>query len=274
MRFEPRLPAEGINGGLEHPLKEAAVLVGGLSVLFAVLFVGLIWFVDIVVTLVPVRAEARTFAAWGLDGLADGAGEPRVAAAERLLARLARHWPDAPYEFRLGFLPVDAPNALALPGGLIAVTRGLLDEVETENELALVLGHELGHFHHRDHLRQLGRGVVVGVALAVLSNAADSRLQLGDVVADLTSRSFGRDQERMADRFGLGLVAAEFGHVAGAWAFFERLRAAGKGHDGLVAYLATHPGNRERIDDLELLAAERAWPTAGPLTPLVCPDCT
>ena len=44
-------------------------------------------------------------------------------------------------------------NAVALPGGNIVVFAGLLKEIKSENELAMILGHELGHFAHRDHLR-------------------------------------------------------------------------------------------------------------------------
>jgi len=268
MRFEPRLPRDGINISQEHPLKEAAILIAGLTAVFAVLFGLVLVFVDLVVMLVPPSAEARVFSSWSAEGLDLRREGPRVEAVQALLDRLVRHGSDMPYHFRVAILPGDDPNALALPGGLILVTDGLLRAVESENELALVLGHELGHFHHRDHLRRLGRGMVLGVALAVVSSAAKTRLRLADVVGALTARGFSRDDEQRADRFGLALVQAEYGHVAGAWRFFDRLQAAGQGTAGVAAYLSSHPGNRGRIDDLESYAHEHGWPASGPASAL------
>ena len=57
---------------------------------------------------------------------------------------------------------------MALPGGQIMVFSGLLKKVNLENELAMVLGHELGHYAHRDHLRGMGRGLGVTLGLAML----------------------------------------------------------------------------------------------------------
>jgi predicted Zn-dependent protease len=268
MQFTPRLPRDGINVSQEHPLKEATVLILGLGAVFAVLFVLLVWLVDIVLVLVPAKAEARVFASWDLSGLDVLADNTRKAPVQDLVDRLAAHWPDTPYDFRVGILPSEDPNAMALPGGLILVTDGLLDQVETENELALVLGHELGHFRHRDHIRRLGRVAVLGVAAAAVSRSA-SRVSLADTVGSLTTRGFGREDERRADRFGLELVQAEFGHVAGAWRFFERLSAKDLGVDGIVAYLSTHPGNQDRIEDLVALADDQGWSVNGVTTPLV-----
>ncbi len=262
MRFTPRLPRDGINVSQEHPLKEATVLIVGLGAVFALLFILLVWLVDIVLLLVPAEAEARVFSSWDLSSLEVLSDDSRQAPVQELVERLAAHWPESPYEFRVEIMPGDEANAMALPGGLILVTEGLLDQVETENELALVMGHELGHFKHRDHIRRLGRVTVLTIGAAVVSSSA-ARVSLADTVGNLATRSFGRDDEREADRFGLELVQAEFGHVAGAWKFFERLDASALGIDRVAAYLSTHPGNRDRIDDLRALAAARGWPLDG-----------
>ena len=109
---------------------------------------------------------------------------------------------------------------MALPGGLIVVTQGLLDQVESENELAFVLGHELGHFRNRDHLRALGRGVVISLFFAVVTG--NDVAGLGIKATDLTLRGFSREQETRADEFGLAIVHAEYGHVNQASRLFER----------------------------------------------------
>ncbi len=161
----------------------------------------------------------------------------------------------------------DEPNAGALPGGYILLTSGLVDEIESENELAFVLGHELGHFHNRDHLRRLGRGVVYSLALATLVGSSGSAPDLAGRVGDLTSRGFDREQERAADRFGLALVAATYGHLGSSWNFFQRLAAESSKLDEMAAYLATHPATAARIEALKRYAEQKGWPLDGPATP-------
>jgi predicted Zn-dependent protease len=156
-----------------------------------------------------------------------------------------------------------APNAMALPGGLILVTDGLLDRVGSENELAFVLGHELGHFHNRDHLRRLGRGMVYGLLMAALTGG-DPSLDPATFAGDLANRGFDREHERQADHFGLSLLQAEYGHVDGSWNFFESLLAE-ESDKILIIYLSTHPANATRIQELKIFAKEKGWPLEGEL---------
>jgi Zn-dependent protease with chaperone function len=147
----------------------------------------------------------------------------------------------------------------------VVLTSGLLERVRSENELAFVLGHELGHFRHRDHLRGLGRELALGVVLAGLGlSGAGPAGDLAGLAARLAERGFDRDQERAADAFGLELLAAEYGHVAGASQFFELVEAP---DGGLAAWLSTHPLGDERAASLEALAAARGWRLSGPLQP-------
>ena len=270
MEFVPKAPREGINVSEEHPLKEASILTIGLGALFVLIFVVLVWFVEIAVRLVPRSAEARVFSAWQPDDLDTLVADDRADAVQDLIDRLLAHAPPSHYSFRVGVLPDDAPNALALPGGLILVTDGLLDLVETENELALVLGHELGHYEERDHLRGLGRGVMLGIVFSAVFRS-QSGLTLSELVANVTLNGFGRTAESAADRFGLGLVHAEYGHTAHAADFFERLEANNLGSGRLTAYLSTHPSNTGRIADLAAYADENGWDDDGEGVPLSFP---
>ncbi len=264
MRHVPREPREGINVSETHPLAEAGLLVGGVAALFAALAVAIIFLVELAVFFVSPATEARLFEDWAPEGMITlDAGDERTPALQLLLDRLAAHADDSPYTYRLAVMSDEAPNALAFPGGWIVVTSGLLDRVESENELAFVLGHELGHFRNRDHLRTLGRGVALGLLFGALIG---SDTQLGVTVTDLASRSFDRGQESAADEFGLELVQAEYGHVAEAGRFFERLETEGLGVSGALTYLSTHPSTAERGTVLEAYAQERGWRLEGPLT--------
>jgi predicted Zn-dependent protease len=270
MEFKARAPREGINVSDTHPLKEAALLVAGLLLLVTGLAAVAAWSVDLAVRFISPEAEARAFASLGLDPLVETVGQledERQDAVRRVLDKLLVHWPEAAYDFKVLVLSSNEANAAALPGGYVLVTSGLIAEVETENELAFVLGHELGHFHNRDHLRRLGRGVVYSLALAVALGSSGSVPDVGTLIGELTSRSFDRAQERDADRFGLGLVEAEYGHIGSSWQFFQRLSEAGSNLDHLVAYLSTHPASPSRIEDLRRYAVENAWPLDGPAEP-------
>jgi predicted Zn-dependent protease len=205
-----------------------------------------------------------------MSGVQELEADPRAAPAQELVERLARHWPENPYSFRVGVIDDEQPNAFAVPGGWIGVTTGLLAQLESENELALVLGHEIGHFRNRDHLRGLGRGIALAVVLGALGLAdSGATSSLATFAAGVADRAFDRDQESDADLFGLALVYSEYGHVAGALGFFERLpepESAVERH--LTHYLATHPMNEDRIDALVSAAQSAGWPFAGDLVPL------
>jgi len=142
----------------------------------------------------------------------------------------------------------------------------LLDEVESENELAFVLGHELGHFRNRDHLRALGRGIVLSLFFAAVTGNDVSGIGIN--VADITLRGFSRAQESDADAFGLAISYAEYGHVNKAWRLFERWSEDEERGYGVVSYLATHPDAGDRVVELEQLAAVQRWPLDGQVSPL------
>ena len=183
-----------------------------------------------------------------------------------MINRLAFHWQDAPYEFRVEIDDSQIANAMALPGGLIIVTEGLLDQVESENELAFVLGHELGHFRNRDHLRALGRGLVLALFFSVTTGSDVSGLSIK--VTDVALRGFSRGQESEADEFGLALVYTHYGHVDEAWRLFERWDEEDDSLLDVVPYLSTHPATDNRIEDLEQQAAREHWPVEGTATEL------
>lgn len=266
MKFDARLPADGVNVTPTHPLEELGVLLGGLLGIVVALLLAATLAIDHLVPMLPADVEARLF---GHFGSADQADDPRARAVQALLERLAGHWPERPYAFRVEVLDESEPNALAFPGGLVLVTSGLLEACDSENELAFVLGHELGHFASRDHLRGIGRGLAFVLLLGALGAAdAGSASGLAALAGDIAGRGHDRAQEVRADAFGIGLVQAEYGHLAGSTGFFEKLPEPENAVVRSVAhYLSTHPMGGERIATLRELAHERGWTFQGDLTP-------
>ena len=270
MRYTARLPTDRINVSETDPRKEAVVLVAGVGVCLVAAFALIAFSVDLIMGWVPYSWEARVFSGWD-DEMMEAAGAKKHVADEavqHLTDRLTVHWPEVPYRFRTGVIPESIPNALAVPGGVVLVTSGLLERVESENELAFVLAHELGHFRNRDHLRGLGRQVATLFATAIVGVAAGGGgvTDFVSIAQHVTSRRFSREQEMAADRFGLEIVHREYGHVAGADDFFEHISEEGSLWESRAAsYLSTHPLSEDRIRRLQQLAQEQGWATQGTL---------
>lgn len=268
MKFVPKKPREGINVSDTHPLVEAGTLIIGLGLIFVSVAVMLVFLVELALLFISPEDEAEFFEGWAPDDLTTiEEGDHRLEKTYALTQKIAAHWPDSPYQFRVEIEENEVPNAMAAPGGLIIVTTGLLDRVETENELAFILGHEIGHFRNRDHLRMLGRGVIFSIVYGVLL-AGQSGETVGLTIADLTLRGFSREQETDADLFALEVMQAEYGHVDESWRFFERLLAEDPEDSWLIIYLSTHPGAELRISELREHAIAEGWPVVGDTTPL------
>ena len=265
MEWEPRdLPENNVTD--VHPLRELVVLLAGIAGATVVLTIALALMIDVIVRVLPAEWEARAFS--GLWDELDTTSDRRQPAAQRLLDRLAVHWHENPYDLRLFVIDSPDPNAFALPGGAVGVTRGLLDGAESENELAFVLAHELGHFEGRHHLRGLSRSLAIGLVLGAVTGGSSGTL-LTQWVSSVTQLGFARSHERQADRFGLSVVVDEYGHTAGATDFLKKLSDADPGAiDRMAAWLATHPVSPERIAALQRSARNEGWRRHGQLTPL------
>ena len=254
MKFTPRLPENNVNVSKKHPLIELLWLTGGLVLIGAVVFTILGFVTDVAVSKTPVALENRL----GNMVMANFPAEENQELSTLLDSLLESLPPDSSlrrYDFQVYISKTEEINAMALPGARIIVFSGLLNKVESENELTMILAHELAHFKHRDHLRGLGRGlglVVITTGLFGIESPA----------ADLVSNTFlsfqsdySRDQEAAADEFGLLLLNRHYGHVGGGVDFFKRL--AGKDSGSRVPYLlASHPHPMDRIAALEQVIAE------------------
>ncbi|MBL1274869.1 MAG: M48 family metallopeptidase [Ectothiorhodospiraceae bacterium] len=157
-------------------------------------------------------------------------------------------------------------NAFATLGGNIVFFTGLLDIIPDENTLAMVMAHEIAHIKLRHPLRALGRGVVVGVAIATVAGVAGNDI-VAKLVGDtslLTTLNFSRDQESAADSLAVAALAKHYGHINGASQLFDVLH---QGHEegsySTPEFLTTHPLNKNRTTALKVLAQQNGWPVNG-----------
>ena len=165
-------------------------------------------------------------------------------------------------------------NASMAPNGMMQVWSGLLVRMQNEAQLAAVLGHEIGHYLQRDSVERLrdaksrsSFGLIVGMALGVAGGGSLGALaQMGILAGGL---AYGRDQERVADRIGIALMArngyapAEAGRVWGQLLEeYEGAKAAGEEVASSNILFASHPPAEERREVLAA-AAQRDWPGAA-----------
>ena len=158
-----------------------------------------------------------------------------------------------PYEFVV--LNNSVPNAWALPGGKIAINRGLLTELESEAELAAVLGHEAVHAAARHSAKQQSMASLMQVGvlgtMVVASDSDYGGLIAGgaSVLAQAGLAKYGRSAELESDYYGMQYMSAAGYDPQGAVALqetFVRL-SEGRNADWLSGLFASHPPSRERV---------------------------
>ena len=167
--------------------------------------------------------------------------------------------PNLPWTFRVVDDP--SPNAFALPGGYIFVTRGLLDLMNNEAELATVVGHEIGHVTARHSVQQMSQQQLAQVALGVGSILSPTVAQLGGIASQglgLLFLKYGRDDERQADDLGFRYALTQgydVRYMDDVFRSLQRLGEASK-QSPLPTWLATHPGEAERIQAIDAKLAQ------------------
>ncbi len=182
----------------------------------------------------------------------------------RLAANSER--PNLPWTFRV----VDDPavNAFAVPGGHIYVTRGILAHLNSEAELASVVGHEIGHVTARHTAHEMSKQQLAGLGLAVGSVASPVVAQyagLAQQALGVLFLKFSRDDESQADQLGLRYMARaqyDVNQMPAIFTMLERQSQAGGGGK-LPQWLETHPDPGNRRDAIQRQIAALPPGTGG-----------
>lgn len=193
-----------------------------------------------------------------LNRLVDRIGHELAASSQR---------PNLPWHFTV----LDTPmvNAMALPGGYVYVTRGMLERINSDDELAGVLGHEIAHVTARHAAQQISRqqlaqfGLVLGAVVGG-PQVMQQYGQLAQLGLGLLFQRYSRHQESQADLLGTGYMAAAHFNPIGAERMLMTLQRLDK-HPvaGIDRYFVSHPDPAKRVRDVHQKVVELSGMASG-----------
>jgi len=262
MKFVQRDMGEAVEassgGGPGGLFKEIGTLVLCFAGLLAFLHFSLVGIAGFLVQRVSMEDEQILFSSMG--GISEwepgeAYGE-KVAMAERAMERLMAAPAAPPVKLRLTYSDAPEANAFAYPGGVIILTRGLLDAYDNEAQVAFVLAHEIGHFVGRHHLKTMSRAVGSQIALGIIFQGVSGAhfAGMGDQMLQL---SYSRKQEEEADDYGILLAREAYGNSEDFAVMMEKLLSGQHLPDWAYPF-STHPNSKARIQKLKDRAGDGA----------------
>jgi len=183
--------------------------------------------------------------------------------------RLVEALGDGPFEFKFFVVDMSEPNAFALPGGYIYVSRGLLSLINDEAELAGVIGHEMIHVTKRHSVKQMKKsifpsllhipGALVGIFNSDLGNAINTPVSLG---SELFLSNYSRKQESESDEYGIKLASKAGYDPAKLAVILNSLSADVElltGEEEKKSYFSSHPITPKRVEDIDKEISKLEW---------------
>lgn len=267
--MHPEIP-EGINVSKTHPLADFGLMLAGALGIIILVFIAAHLLASVMVRFVSFETETKIFDQSPLVGLVaatDSQSEKAIylqSLADQLSANMSL---PEDISVRVHYSAEDIPNAFATLGGHIVIYQGLIDEVSSENGLAMVIAHEVAHIKHRDPIMALGRGTVSMIGLLAITGFSDSSV-VGNIAGTAglgVLSNYSRKQEKRADREAVAALRATYGTLAGADEFFI---AVSEDHQhSELDFFATHPPTQDRIDRIQA-ESNKAQSGETSLTPL------
>ena len=278
MNYENPTPQEDVNYSEEHPLKEFAQLIIGFSVALFIAVLTLSTAAGFLAKYIPLEYEQKMIAQTGfgsedLDGTLSNQDQQVQQRLQSLADKLIIQM-DLPEkaDIKVHYSSLETVNALATLGGNIIFFKGLLEKIQTEEELAAVMAHEIAHIQHRHPIVALGRGVTIATLGSVIGGASGSaagQWLIGNTV-NLSLLKFSRNQESQSDATAAIALFKTYGHIQGTEKLFERFSELENEQIDLsrgLDFFRSHPYSDKRWQDLVELAQKKHWPIRGELTP-------
>ncbi len=262
----PQLP-EGINTSQEHPLKDFLILSAGvIGGLFAILTI-LILLTGYFSEKIPFEWESN-FPVDKIIPFEQNADMPDYLrqVSSRVISQM-----DLPesMQIRVHYVNDDLVNAFATLGGHVFLFRGLLEKLQSEDELAMVIAHEAAHIKHRHPIMGASHGVVASIFMSIIGGSAGDSLtgMLLDTSGTAAVLRFSRDFEYESDEDATQVLLSLYGHAEGANRLFKLFSEELKG-DVPFEFLSTHPITDNRIEQVREMTQSVSSSRTATLTPL------
>lgn len=241
----PELP-EDINTSKSSPLKEFFILTVGLMAIVFLIAYTLILVVDNFADKIPFALEK----ALPISGFIEKQNSEKLSPYLESVSQKVIKSFNLPEEMEITvhYVNDDTVNAFATLGGHIVLYRGLLEKLKHEDEIAMVIAHEVAHIKYRHPILSASHGIVVGLVLSIISSSSGE-----SVVSDLmgttgmaTLTKFSREFEYQSDKDAINSLIKIYGHAGGALGLFKVFESE-FGKDKSFEFLATHPLTKNRI---------------------------
>ncbi len=267
----PEIP-EGINTSVQHPLKEFFLLTGGILGLVLIVVVALTLLADRLAVYIPFELEVELATRVINEETADVESPPIENYLNKLADKIAVEQALPPeMQITVHYVDDELVNAFATLGGHLFMFRGLLEKLPHENAVAMVLAHEIAHIKHRHPIRSMGRGIIFGLAMGMVSSTLGNAMtdQVLANTGGLTVLKFNRDQESEADQTALDSLYQLYGHVDGADTLFEVLeQVSGDVSLQMPEFFSTHPLSENRVNNIHDFQTEHSTTTNRATAPL------
>ncbi|MGB9641851.1 MAG: M48 family metalloprotease, partial [Candidatus Ratteibacteria bacterium] len=173
-----------------------------------------------------------------------------------ICARVARNNDRSHLNYTFRVIENKEVNAFSIPGGFVYVYTGLLKQISSPDELACIVGHEIGHICNRDGVHRLEKQILYSIPASILLGSGRQKAiqQVADTVFTLSMLKYSRDQEIEADTLGMTYAYRAGFNPEGMISFFKKMEELEKNQPSIpLTFLRDHPETKERIKNAQLV---------------------
>lgn len=254
VKFEAKLPRHNDNITKNSLVADFLILLAGFLAFIFLIYLSLSYIIEFAVKFTPIELEKQILQ--NIDFIKfEKENTQRERYAEQLLLKLNK-CANLKYKLELFVHPSKTPNAMALPNGKVVINSALFKNIQSENGLAFVLAHELGHFINKDHLKSLGKGIVMATFFSLITSSNSFFTNFFASTLNLANAKYSQKQESNADKKALWILNCHYNHVGGATELFQSISTS---KHPIMHYFSSHPETKERIKQINKLIKTKKY---------------
>lgn len=257
MKYVAKKADDTVNIPKASMLVEACKLVVGFVVFIGVAYLVLGLIITLIIPFLPTSVDKRLGALLipavtdQYECFSEGDQNSNLLKIEEMVQEYAELIPQYDYDWTVYVIDDEMVNAGAIAGGHMVFFNGLFDHLETDEELAAIVAHEMGHVVHRDHMSRFGRLMAFLLISTAILGDDNSATKLATEALVGMDYAYSRGQERKADLFAVDLMMKRYGDANAAVSIMEKFIEISGDRKGLQYFHSTHPNSSERVEYLK-----------------------